>query len=161
MSETGTTQLRLSRLNGVGQPSISQFLSGRVGFTDAMLSRLIQCMGFRLEVTRNPVPADLSRSAERSWKLHRGLALNLTPLKLGEWAPTTSLNIARIRAGVQGEPHLRNLEVWHRIIDDRDVPAIRWALTGLDITAVEMREVSPMGGILPQEERAEILGFAG
>jgi transcriptional regulator with XRE-family HTH domain len=104
MSETGTTQLRLSRLSGVGQPSISQFSSGRVGFTDAMLSRLVECMGFRLEVTRSPVQPHLSRSAERSWKLHRGLALHLTSLKLEEWAPIISLNITRIQAGIQGEP---------------------------------------------------------
>jgi hypothetical protein len=30
-------------------------------------------------------------------------------------------------------------------------------VTGLDTDSVQMREVSPMGGPLPQEERAEIL----
>ena len=37
MRETGTTQSQLSRLSGVHQPSISQFLSGRVELSDDML----------------------------------------------------------------------------------------------------------------------------
>lgn len=30
-------------------------------------------------------------------------------------------------------------------------------MTGLDRDSIEMREVSPMGGLLPQDERAEAL----
>ncbi len=39
MRETRTTQSELSRLSGVHQPSISQFLSGRVEMSDDMLDR--------------------------------------------------------------------------------------------------------------------------
>jgi hypothetical protein len=34
-------------------------------------------------------------------------------------------------------------------------------LTGLDRESIEMREVSPMGGLLPQGERREVLAKAG
>jgi len=53
MLETGITQSELSRISGVRQPSISQFLSGRVEMSDDMLDRLLSCMGFRLEVSQD------------------------------------------------------------------------------------------------------------
>ena len=55
MRETRTTQSGLSRLSGVRQPSISQFLSGKVDLSDDQLDRLLSCMGYRLEVSRRPV----------------------------------------------------------------------------------------------------------
>jgi len=84
MLETGITQSELSRISGVRQPSISQFLSGRVEMSDDMLDRLLSCMGFRLEVVRRPVRRELSRSYERSWLLHRRLSTHLTPETLDE-----------------------------------------------------------------------------
>ena len=66
MRETRTTQSALSRLSGVRQPSISQFLSGTVDLSDDQLDRLLSCMGYRLEVTRRPVVPELTRSERRS-----------------------------------------------------------------------------------------------
>jgi len=37
------------------------------------------------------------------------------------------------------------------------VPGIRRVLTGLDVDSIEMREVSPLGGLLPQSERIKVL----
>jgi hypothetical protein len=34
---------------------------------------------------------------------------------------------------------------------------LRRVLTGLDRESIEMREVSPLGGLLSSEERAEVL----
>jgi hypothetical protein len=81
MLETGTTQSDLSRLSGVRQPSISGFLSGRIDLSDDQLSRLLLCMGFRLEVLRRPVVPQLTRSERHSWQLHRRLStlLNRRP----------------------------------------------------------------------------------
>jgi transcriptional regulator with XRE-family HTH domain len=161
MLETGTTQSELSRLSGVHQPSISQFLSGRVELSDDMLERLVSCMGFRLEVVRRPVRRDLNRSSERSWRLHRRLSTHLTPETLDQWLPTILHNIDRLRGRVQGQPHLRNLDRWRQLIDDRDVPGLRRVLTGLDTDSMQMREVSPMGGLMSQDERAEVLELSG
>ena len=122
MLETSTTQSELSRLSGVRQPSISQFLSGRVEMSDDMLDRLLSCMGYRLEVVRRPVRPELSRSSERSWKLHRRLSTQLTPETLERWRPTMLRNLKRLRSGVQGQPHLRNVGRWQRLVRDRDVP---------------------------------------
>ena len=161
MLETGTTQSELSRLSGVHQPSISQFLSGRVEISDDMLGRLLSCMGFRLEVVRRPVRREWNRSSERSWRLHRRLSTHLTPETLDQWLPTILRNLDRLRGGVQGQPHLRNLDRWQQLVGDRDVPGLRRVLTGLDTDSVEMREVSPMGGLMSQEERSEALGLTG
>lgn len=161
MLESGTTQSELSRLSGVRQPSISQFLSGRVEMSDDMLDRLLSCMGFRLEVVRRPVRRELGRSSERSWQLHRRLSTHLTPETLDEWRPTILRNLKRLRGSVQGQPHVRNLDRWRRLVRDRDVPGLRHVMTGLDTDSVEMREVSPMGGLMSQDERSEVLGLAG
>lgn len=157
MTDTGTSQSELARLSGVRQPSISQFLSGKVDLSDEQLDRLLSCMGFRLEVERRAVPAVLTRSECRSWLLHRRLAKRLTADNLAEWRPTIEANLARLRAGVTGQPHVRNLERWSALMAADDVLGLHRVLTGLDRSAIEMREVSPLGGLLSEDEPTEVL----
>ena len=157
MLETGTTQSELSRLSGVRQPSISQFLSGKVEFSDEQLDRLLSCMGYRLEVVRRLVRPSLTRSEERSWLLHRRLSSHLTAVTLPQWQPVIKANLARLRGRVTGQPHRRHLDRWTRLVETGDVLGLHRVLTGLDRDAIEMREVSPMGGLLPQDERTEVL----
>ncbi|HEV8557262.1 MAG TPA: helix-turn-helix transcriptional regulator [Actinophytocola sp.] len=159
MLETGITQSELSRVSGVRQPSISQYLSGRGHLSDDMLDRLLSCMGYRLEIVRRPVRQELDRSSKRSWELHRRLSIHLTPATLSEWRPIMLRNLQRLRESTRGQPHLRNLDQWQRLIQDGDLPSLRRVMTGLDTDSVEMREVSPMGGLLSQEERSEVLGL--
>lgn len=161
MLETGTTQSGLSRISGVRQPSISQFLSGKVQLSDEQLDRLLSCMGYRLEVVRRPVQPHLTRSERRSWQLHRRLSSRLTRTSLGEWRPTIERNLERLRSGVTGQPHRRNLERWTSLVFHGDVIGLHRVLTGLDRDSIEMREVSPMSGLLPQDDRAEILAGVG
>ncbi|WP_249358096.1 helix-turn-helix domain-containing protein [Nocardia cyriacigeorgica] len=156
MLETGTTQSELSRVSGIRQPSISQFLSGTVNMSDDQLSRLLSCMGYCLEIVRRPVPPELTRSERRSWRLHRQLSTHLTRSSLEQWHPKIERNLKRLRDGVSGQPHIRNLDRWESLIEQRDLPALHRVLTGLDRDSIEMREVSPMGGLLPQEERTEL-----
>ena len=160
MLETGITQSELSRISGVRQPSISQCLSGRGHLSDDMLDRLLSCMGYRLEVVRRPVRQELGRSPKRSWELHRRLSSHLTSETLSEWRPTMLRNVKRLREGTRGEPHLRNLDRWQHLIEDGNVSGLHRVMTGLDTDSVEMREVSPMRGLLSQEERAEVLRMA-
>ena len=159
MLETGTSQSELSRVSGVRQPSISQFLSGRVDLTDDMLDRLLSGMGYRLEVIRRPVKRELHRSEERSWRLHRQVSSHLNSSTFEDWRPIMLRNLTRLRIGVRGQPHLRNLDRWQQLIDDRDLSGLHRVLTGLDLDSTEMREVSPMGGLLSEQERSEILAL--
>lgn len=161
MLQTGTTQSELSRFSGVRQPSISQFLSGKVDLSDEQLDRLLSCMGYRLEVVRRPVVAKLTRSERRSWGLHRRLSSQLTRSTLEAWRPTIERNLERLWSSVKGQPHLRNLERWQSLIERRDVLGLHRVLTGLDRESIEMREVSPMGGLLSDEERSEVLRRTG
>ena len=154
---TGTTQSELSRVSGVRQPSISQFLSGKVDLSDEQLDRLLSCMGYRLEVVRRPVEPELTRSERRSWQLHRQLSSHLTPASLAEWRPTIERNLERLRDRVTGQPHERNLQRWTSLVESGDVLGLHRVLTGLDRDSIEMREVSPMGGLLPQDERSRVL----
>lgn len=153
MTATGTSQRRLSLLSGVHQPSISQFISGRVDFSDAMLSRLLECMGLRLQVTRRSVPPELTRAEHRSWRLHQQLALHLSTEKLDEWRPAIESRLDHLGLHITGQPHSSNVSRWRQLVSDGDLRGIRHALTGLDRHSIEMREVSPLGGFLPQEER--------
>ena len=157
MRDTSTTQSALSRLSGIRQPSISQFLSGKTYLSDDQLDRLLSCMGYRLEVTRRPVVPELTRSERRSWRLHCRLSIRLTPDNLQEWRPVIERNLQRLRDGVTGQSHSRNLDRWESLIGHDDVLGLHRALTGLDRDSIEMREVSPMGGLLPQDERQAVL----
>jgi transcriptional regulator with XRE-family HTH domain len=161
MLSTGTSQSELSRLSGVWQSSISQFLSGRTHPSDEQLDRLLSCMGYRLEVVRRPALPDLTRSEWRSWRLHRRLSTRLTRSSLEQWRPTIQRNLERLRSTVRGQPHLRNLDRWESLLDRGDVPGFHRIFTGLDRDSIEMREVSPAGGLLPNEERLQVLQMAG
>jgi transcriptional regulator with XRE-family HTH domain len=161
MLETSITQSELSRVSGVRQPSISQFLSGKVDLSDEQLDRLLSCMGYRLEVVRRAVVPQLTRSERRSWRLHRQLSMHLTRSSLTEWRATIEGNLDRLRDNVNGQPHVRNLERWQLLVDRGDVPGLHRVLTGLDRDSIEMREVSPMGGLLSPDERSAVLRMAG
>jgi DNA-binding transcriptional regulator YdaS (Cro superfamily) len=161
MLTTSTTQSELSRLSGVRQPSISQFLSGRVHLSDEQLDRLLSCMGYRLEVVRRPVRPELTRSEWRSWRLHRQLSTHLTRSSLEQWRPAVERNLERLRSTVRGQPHLGNLDRWESLLGRGDIPGLHRLLTGLDRESIEMREVSPFGGLLTNEERLEALQAAG
>ncbi|MBA3741339.1 MAG: helix-turn-helix transcriptional regulator [Sporichthya sp.] len=160
MLNTSTTQSELSRLSGVRQPSISQFLSGKVELSDEQLDRLLSCMGYRLEVVRRPVEPKLTRSERRSWELHRRLSSHLNRSTLEEWRPTIERNLERLRGRVIGQPHLRNLDHWTSLVQRGDVLRLHRMMTGLDRESIEMREVSPMGGLLAADQRAEVLATA-
>jgi hypothetical protein len=161
MRETRTTQVGLSRLSGVSQPSISQFLSGKVELSDEQLDRLLSCMGYRLEVTRRPVTPDLNRSEWRSWRLHCRLSSRLTAASLEEWRPTIEGNLERLRSCTTGQPHSRNLDRWSLLVDHGDLLGLHRVLTGLDRDSIEMREVSPMSGLLPESERQAVRAHPG
>jgi transcriptional regulator with XRE-family HTH domain len=161
MRKTGITQMALSRLSGVHQPSISQFLSGKIDMSDEMLDRLLSCMGYRLEVIRRPVLAELTRSERRSWQLHRQFATHLSDSTLDSWRPSIARNLSRLRGSVRGQPHRRNLARWRTLLDTSDLPGLRRVMTGVDRDSIQMREVSPLSGLLPADERAAVLRRAG
>lgn len=160
MTDTSTGQSELARLSGVRQPSISQFLSGRTPLSDEQLDRLLSCMGYQLQVTRRPIQAELTRSERRSWLLHREIARKLAREALRPWQPTIAKNLLQLRAGVTGEPHTANIGRWESLVADENLPGLHRALTGLDRDSIEMREVSPMTGLLSDEERRSTLAAA-
>ena len=65
--------------------------------------------------------------------------------------------LQRLRSSVAGQPHSRNLDRWGSLVQRGDVLGLHRVLTGLDRGSIEMREVLPMGGLLPQSERATAL----
>jgi hypothetical protein len=147
----------LSRISGVHQPSISQFLSGKVELSDEQLDRLLSCMGRRLEVVRRPLVPELTHSERRSWMLHRRLSTLLTKDTFTDWLPKLTSNVERVRGGVQGKTHTENVDRWERLICSGDITGLRRAMTGLDRQSIEMREVTPFGGLLPDEDRLDVL----
>jgi hypothetical protein len=140
-------------LSGVKQPSLSQMLHGRIDMSDDMLDRLLSCMGYRLEVVRRPVPAILDHSSERRWRMHRPLVSQLSPGSLRQWRPVIRRNLERLRQSTRGEPHMRNLDRWSELVSSGDIRGIRRVMTGLDTDSIQMREVSPFGGLLSEDQR--------
>lgn len=157
MARTGMTQSRLSVLSGVKQPSLSQMLHGRIAMSDDMLDRLLSCMGYRLEVVRRPVPVELDHSTERRWRMHQPLLSQLSPDAVRQWRPVLTRNVERLRMSTRGEPHVRNIGRWSELVSSGDIRGIRRVMTGLDTDSIQMREVSPFGGLLPEDERQRVL----
>lgn len=157
MSSVGMTQTQLSVLSGVKQPSLSQMLHCRIVMSDEMLDRLLSCMGYRLEVVRWPVSVKLDRSSERRWRMHQPLVSKLTSDSLREWGPVLRRNLEQLRESTRGEPHVRNLDRWGELVSSGDVRGIRRVMTSLDTDSIEMREVSPFSGLLPEDERERVL----
>ncbi|MCX6431376.1 MAG: helix-turn-helix transcriptional regulator [Actinobacteria bacterium] len=157
MSRTGMTQSNLSVLSGVKQPSLSQMLHGRIVMSDDMLDRLLSCMGYRLEVVRRPVPVSLDHSSERRWRMHQPLVSQLSPDSLRYWGPVLTRNLERLRRSTRGDPHTRNIDRWGDLVSSGDIRGIRRVMTGLDTDSIQMREVSPFGGLLPDGERKRVL----
>ena len=93
----------------------------------------------------------LTRSERRSWQLHRRLSTMLDRQGFENWQTTIERNLDRLDGGVTGQPHERNLDRWRQLVDRGDVPGLHRVLTGLDRDSIEMREVSPMSGLLPDE----------
>lgn len=160
MNKVGMTQSDLARISGVRQPSISQMLSGTVGMSDEQLARMLTCMGHGLEVRRVAVPAQLTRPERRSWYLHRELAKMLDQATLEEWRPRLSATISFLQENVTGEPHATNLGRWREMVDTGDLRSVLHALTSIDRDAVELREVAPFRGLLPDDRRQNALSMA-
>lgn len=59
-----------------------------------------------------------------------------------------------------GQPHQRNLERWTLLVEGGDVRGLHRVLTGLDRDSIEMREVSPMSGLLSYDDRTDALAQA-
>ena len=58
---------------------------------------------------------------------------------------------------VQGHPHVDNVDRWQRLVEGGDIDSLRTLLTSSDPDSVQMREVSPMGGLLSQDERRAVV----
>ncbi|MCL2090483.1 MAG: hypothetical protein FWH11_04545 [Micrococcales bacterium] len=84
----------------------------------------------------------------------------LTRASLDQWRPTIDRNLQRQRTGATGEPHASNVERWASLVDRGDVNGLHRVLTGLGRDMIQMREVSPMGGLLSQAERTDVLAGA-
>jgi transcriptional regulator with XRE-family HTH domain len=160
MTNTGISQPELARFSGVREVTISQFLSDKTDLSNDLLDRLMSSLGYRLEIHVDGVPAELTQSERRSWVVHRQLATHLTPSAFDEWQPTMLANIDRLRETVHGEPHIGSLSRWQHIAESRDLAALRRMLIGIDSHAIEMRDVSPMSGLLSDDERQQALSTA-
>lgn len=100
---------------------------------------------------------EMNRSSLRTLMLHRSLASKLDENALSSWTPRILQNLERLGNSVQGHPHVDNLGRWRRIVETHDVETLRTVLESTDPGSIEMREVSPMGGLISQEERLSIL----
>ena len=161
MLETGTTQSGLSRLSGVRRPSISGFLS--VGSTSATSSSTVSCHAWASGSRSYDALSSRSLPAPNA---ARGSCTGGSPRFWASIASRTGGRPSSATSTVSsdrftGQPHVRNLDRWRQLVDRGDLPGLHRVLTGLDRDSIEMREVSPMSGLLPDDQRHEVLKFAG
>lgn len=147
----------LARMSGVPEPGLRRFLAGEAVLSPAVLQRLLGCLGYRLEPDGRVVRSQLSPEQRRAWAMHRQLAVRLSPQTLAEWAPAVRADLERQRARSKGGWETARLDRWRTLLSRRDLTGIRQACTGVDEEAVALREVSPLGRLLPPEERLRAL----
>ena len=160
MRDGGVSQSMLSTVSGVRQPNISGYLSGRKPLGERVFTHLLSCLGYESRVVIEVFEPELTRSERRSWLLHRRISSMLGDDQLEDRRPMLIRNLGLVRERIQGEPHESNLGEWEQILLDGDWLRLRRVLTGLDRHAIEMREVSPMSGVLSDEERRDVLRAA-
>lgn len=144
-------------MSGVKQPNISAYLSGQKPIGNIVLQRLLGCLGYRAEYTLTVEKPQLTRHEKRSWALHRHISIRYTDSDFRAIKPRLLANLDLVWEMSQGEPYETNILEWREVIDRDDWLEIRQVLTGLDCHSIEMREVSPMRGLLSDSERREVL----
>ena len=125
--------------------------------SDDMLQRLLQCMEYEVQIVRTPKRLQMNRTDRRRWLLHRELVGRLSKQTWPVWHQPLSLNLERLRKSVSGQPHQRNLDRWQRLVEEQDLNGLRRVMLDPTQDGIEMREVSPMSGLLPDEDRLKVL----
>ncbi|MDR1808648.1 MAG: helix-turn-helix domain-containing protein [Propionibacteriaceae bacterium] len=157
MAATAMTQTELARLTGVSQGRISHYIHAKLEPSERMLAKLLAPMGYRVERTIAATPVPMTYAERRSWKLHQRLARRLDAPTLDAWTAKLASNIARLRRTNRGQPHQGHIDRWEQLVRARDVRGLRAALLDPTEQGVQMREVSPFTGLLPDDERRAVL----
>jgi hypothetical protein len=100
---------------------------------------------------------DLNISERRSLLLHSRIADRMTDKELAESTPAIEETIKRLRRQVQGEPHRGNLDRWEELVRSGDLEGLRQVMISRDRQSIEMREVSPIRGMISPDELGELL----
>lgn len=130
---------------------ISQYVTGKLEPSTAMLDRLLPMLGVQVSVSVTPVR--MERTKYRSWLLHREvLRKTRDGLSDEDWV-RLGRTPDQVRVRAQGPRHLRNIDRWQRNVDERDLDQFRRVLTDGSDDGIGMREVSPVTGFLTDEER--------
>lgn len=103
----------------------------------------------------------MPRPRTHDWIDDRSLAFDQATLRHLREDPERVLTIARVnlRRWLQtGDPRtLSVLREWTGILENPDVEALAALLTSCDERARRLRQSSPFAGVLPDEERRDIL----
>ncbi len=148
--QAGVTQQVLATRAGTSQPTIALYESGSKSPTLATLKRLASSLGLDLVVSFTP---RLSREDRRSLAYHRAIA-KIVRQKPNFAKDRAKRNLARMSRQHPGAREL--FERWQRWLD---LPTEKLISRFLDseLTARDMRQVSPFAGLLQAGERTRIL----
>lgn len=159
VAASGVSQSELARRTGIPQGRISSYLSDRHHLTTPQLQRLLEPLGFDVQLSLTPTGR--RRDVTRRWLLHRAVAEKLRTAPPDGWREQAGENLRRARAAVHGTLAEQRLDRWKQLIDSDDVPAVVEVLLRLDEDGEEMRALSPFAGLLSDEERVRLLAEAG
>lgn len=157
LRSSGLTQQQLSSLTGVSQGRISAYVNGRENLTDDMLERLLSPMGVMVRHWWTAAEAQHTRSERLSWRFHLRISELLTSEVFPSWEPKLLSNIDRQRRSNRGPENQRRIDRWEQLVQEGDIQGMRRPLIDPGPEGIRMREVSPFAGLLPQEDRSQIL----
>ena len=149
------SQSDLARYSGVPQSKISRYVNGRLEPSEPVLRRLLDAMG--VEVSLDVHRVAMERTKRRSWMLHRELARSVGPRMDLAWWDRIAINLDQVRSSVSGRPHEDMVAAWQEIIDAHDLTRLKEVLLDPGPEGIEMREVSPMRGLISSDDRLRVL----
>lgn len=160
MQKSGMTQRRLSRITGVSQGRISTYISNQQSLSDEMLQHLLSPLGVELHHRWETTPIRHTRHERLSWRFHLRLSELLTQQSFSSWKPKLLSNVDKQHRNSGGTENHGLIEQWRRMIEQDDIPGLRRVMTDPTPEGVRMRELTPFVGLLPQQDRTEILAEA-
>ena len=150
----------LARRAQVTPGAVSQWeLSESQGtIRQSTLDRALRAMGTSLEEERpEPRPGVLERREDRvTLELHREVAKILIehPSLVLEMA---AANIRLLRTRVRGESALAWVNEWELLVNNGRLGPIIDVALGIDERSIDMRQTSPFGGVLTQQQRLDAI----
>jgi transcriptional regulator with XRE-family HTH domain len=156
----GWSQRELARAAGVPVSTVNRIETGKVSPTVEMVTRLVGATGLRIVVSLTPTAEYVRSLPNLNESERRSLVLGVLTAARLVADPATVIATARrnlvTMADAATAANRPYLDAWSDLLDGPTETVVA-TLTGLDAQAKALRQATPFGGVVPQDERRAAL----